>query len=264
MIDSVATTQSLRNNLLALGMYASTVGGNIDKINTEIDQNYSQIIAHDATVDNPIGMLFTAYQVVPCFNFKTYINRLHDDYLDGKFPTMTHESLMGLAKNKLNYLCNMGTWGAKSLEDDKIVAMAAAINELKGQFKLAPHLAAAAAKGDKDKDKDKDKRGKRGQKGKNKKNRYNRAKHKKDKAWKKIPPKDGEKKEKTHGRTYYWCVHHMAWTMRSPEVCLLGRERKGEDKVAKSATVAAAATTAINPTYEAFLSTLARMQDKEE
>jgi hypothetical protein len=74
---------------------------------------------------------------------------------------------MGLAKNKFNYLRNVGTWGAKSLEDDKIVAMAAAINELKGQLKLAPQLGAAAAKGDKDKDKDK--RGKRGQKGKNKK-----------------------------------------------------------------------------------------------
>jgi hypothetical protein len=174
---------------------------------------------------------------------------------------MTHESLMGLAKNKFNYLRNMGTWGAKSLKDDKLVAMAAAIDELKGQLKLAPQLAAAAAKGDKDKDKDK--RGKRGQKGKNKKNRYNRAKQKKDEAWKKILPKDGEKKEKTYDvRTYYWCVHHMAWTMHSPKECSLGRERKGEDKVAKSATVAATATTAINPTYEALLSTLARMQGR--
>ncbi len=172
---------------------------------------------------------------------------------------------MGLAKNKFNYLRNMGMWGAKSLKDDKIVVMAAAIDELKGQLKLAPQLAAAAAKGDKDEDKDKDKRGKRGQKGKNKKNRYNRAKQKKDKAWKKIPPKDSEKKEKTHdGRTYYWCVHHMAWTMHSPKVCLLGREKKGEDKVTKSATVAAATTTTINPMYEALLSTLARVQDEEE
>jgi hypothetical protein len=129
-INSVATTQLLCNNLLVLGTYASTVGGDIDKINTEFDQNYPQIIARGATVDDPIGMLFTAYQVIPCFNFKTYINRLHDDYLDGKFPTMTHESLMGLAKNKFNYLCNMGTWGAKFLKDDKIVAMAAAIDEL--------------------------------------------------------------------------------------------------------------------------------------
>ncbi len=31
-INSVATTQTLRNNLQLLGVYAATVGGNIDKV----------------------------------------------------------------------------------------------------------------------------------------------------------------------------------------------------------------------------------------
>ena len=44
-IDSVATTKALRNNLQNLGTYASTVSGDIDKINTEFDKNHSQIIA---------------------------------------------------------------------------------------------------------------------------------------------------------------------------------------------------------------------------
>jgi hypothetical protein len=109
-------------------------------------------------------MLFAAYQVIPCFNFRTYINRMHEDYLNGKHPTMTHKSLMGMAKSKFNYLHNKGTWGAKSLDDEKIVALTAAINELKGQLKLLPQLTAVAAKGDKDKKK------KKGQKTKNKKN----------------------------------------------------------------------------------------------
>ena len=258
-IDSVATTKALRNNLQNLGTYASTVSGDIDKINTEFDKNYSQIIARGATVDDPIGILFEAYKIVPCHNFKVYMNRMHEDYLDGKLPALTHESLMGLAKNKFNYLKNKGTWGAKSLEDDKIVAMAAAIDELKGQLKLAPQLVAAAVKGDKDK------KQKKGQKNKNKKNKNDKAKQKKDEAWKKIPPKDGEKKEKEHdGRTYHWCIHHMAWTMHSPQDCRLGKERKGGDKVAKPATVSAAAATFVSPSYEALLSTLARMQDEEE
>jgi hypothetical protein len=89
---------------------------------------------------------------------------MHEDYLDGKHPMMTHESLMGMAKSKFNYLRNKGTWGAKSLDNDKIVAMTATINELKGQLKLSLQLAAAIAKGDKDKKK------KKGQKNKNKKN----------------------------------------------------------------------------------------------
>jgi hypothetical protein len=81
-----------------------------DKINTEFDKNYSQLIARGKTFDNLISAFFTAYQVVPCFHFKTYINRMHKDYLDGKLPRMTHESLMGMAKSKFNYLRNKGMW----------------------------------------------------------------------------------------------------------------------------------------------------------
>jgi hypothetical protein len=87
-IDSVATDQALCDNLHALGAFAGTVSGDIDKINTEFDKNYSQLIARGKTFDDLIGALFTTYQVVPCFHFKTYINRMHEDYLDSKLPTM--------------------------------------------------------------------------------------------------------------------------------------------------------------------------------
>jgi hypothetical protein len=40
---------------------------------------------------------------------------------------------------------------------------------------------------------------------------------KEDKAWKKIPPKDGDKKSKEMGKhTFHWCEHHMAWCMHLP------------------------------------------------
>jgi hypothetical protein len=55
-INFVATTQALRDKLHALGTFASTVSGNIDKINSEFDKNYSQIIAHGTTVNDPIGI----------------------------------------------------------------------------------------------------------------------------------------------------------------------------------------------------------------
>jgi hypothetical protein len=47
--------------------------------------------------------------------------------------------------------------------------------------------------------------------------------------WKQIPPKDGEsttKKVLVDGvsKKYYWCVHHKAWTLHSPQEC-----RKAED-----------------------------------
>jgi hypothetical protein len=64
-MDSVATTQSLRENLQNLATYAATVQGDIDRIHEEFDKNYSQIIARGATVDDPIQILFDAYGAVP-------------------------------------------------------------------------------------------------------------------------------------------------------------------------------------------------------
>jgi hypothetical protein len=142
-IDSIATTQSLRDNLQNLGIFAAMVSGDIDKINSEFDQNYSQIIAQGATTNNPISIIFEAYSVVPCYNFTTYMKQQHDDYLDGKL-TITHEALMASAKAKIDYLKLKGDWGAKSPDDKKIMAMAAKINALKGQLKLDPKLSAIA------------------------------------------------------------------------------------------------------------------------
>jgi hypothetical protein len=101
-IDSVATTQMLRNNLQLLRTFAATVGNDIDKIQSDFDKNYSQLIARGATVDNPIGILFDAYLVVPCHHFKMYIHQQHEDYLDSKLTTITHKALMTSTKCKFN------------------------------------------------------------------------------------------------------------------------------------------------------------------
>jgi hypothetical protein len=85
-INSVATTQTLRNKLQLLGVCKETVSGKIDKVLSEFDKNYSQLIARGMTVDDPIGILFKAYLVIPCHNLKTYICHQHEDSLDGKLP----------------------------------------------------------------------------------------------------------------------------------------------------------------------------------
>jgi hypothetical protein len=54
----------------------------------EFDKNHSQINACGATNNDPIGILFDAYSVVPCYNFKKYVGGQHEDYyLDGKLTT---------------------------------------------------------------------------------------------------------------------------------------------------------------------------------
>ncbi len=163
-IYSVATTQMLHDNLQSLGMYATTVSGDIDKVHSEFNKNYSQLNARGATVDDPIGIPFEAYLVVPCHNFKTYIHRQHKDYLNGKLTNITHEAHITSAKCKFDWLKTKGLWGEKSPDNKKIVALTAALNTLKGQLKLDPKLSAIANEGKK--------KGNKRDKKKNKKNTY--------------------------------------------------------------------------------------------
>jgi len=167
--------------------------------------------------------------------------------------------MMSMAKCKFDFLKTKGKWGAKSPDDEKIVVMAAEINSLKGQLKLDPKLSAIAGEGKKGDGKSSKK--------KNKKNTSNKKEQKKDEAWKKEPPKAGESKTgKQVGKyTFNWCEHHMAWTVHKPADCLLGKQRKEEQKKPKanSATVAAAATSAINPHFASLLAAMANLDQNE-
>ncbi len=110
-IDSVATTKTLRSNLRELPTYCSTIKGDIELLHSHFDANYTQIIAHRATAEDPVDILFSAYMVIPCHNFRSYIKRKQDAYTDGTL-TLTHEELIMLAANKFNLLKQEGTWGA--------------------------------------------------------------------------------------------------------------------------------------------------------
>jgi hypothetical protein len=168
-IDSVATIKTLRSNLREITMYCATVKGDIELLHSYFDTNYSQIIAFGATVNDPVDILFTAYSVVLCALFRLYIKNKADQYTNG-MATFTHEELILLVTNKYNLLVQSGEWGAKSLEEEKIIAMQAEFMALKGQFVLALNLKRTAGeKKDGDK-KDNYKKGdKQGGKKKNKK-----------------------------------------------------------------------------------------------
>jgi hypothetical protein len=247
-------------NLQNLGVFAVTVSSDINKIHGEFDKNYTQLIACGATVDDPIGILFDAYSVVPCYNFKQYIKHQHEDNLDGRLTRITHKNLMIGALCKYNYLKVKGQWGARSPNNKKIVTMLAQLIALKGQLKLNKKLGKLV---------DKKKEG--GGKKKNKKNTSNKVNQKNDEAWKKVPPKDGKKKTKdVKNYSYNWCKHHMSWIIQFPAECRLGKQHKEEQNkpkpsttvCANAATYAAATTTQVNPHFQAMLATLAS-DDKE-
>jgi hypothetical protein len=120
-------------------------------LHSYFDSNYTQIIAPGATVNDPIDILFAAYMVVPWNNFRRYIKRKQDAYTDGTL-TLAHEELIMLATNKFNLLKQEGTWGAKSPDKDKIVAIQAELTALRCQFQLAPNFKKAAGTKDDNKE----------------------------------------------------------------------------------------------------------------
>ncbi len=85
---------------------------------------------------------------------------------------------MTFATRKCDYLKTKGTWGAKSPNNEKIVAMLAALNALKEHLKLADKLRDVI----KGKGKGKGKGQGDDKKTKNKKNTGHKAKQKEDKA----------------------------------------------------------------------------------
>jgi hypothetical protein len=142
-IDYIATTKTLRSNLRELPTYCSTIKGDIKQLHSYFDSIYTQIINRGAMVNDLINILFSAYMVVPCNNFRSYIKCKQDAYTDGTL-TLMHKELIILTTNKFNLLKQEGTWGAKSPDKDKIVAMQAELTTLRGQFQLAPNLKKAA------------------------------------------------------------------------------------------------------------------------
>ncbi len=258
-IDSVATTKTLRSNLRELPTYCSTIKGDIKLLHSYFDSNYMQIIAHGATVNNPVDILFSLYMVIPCNNFRSYIKHKQDAYTDGTL-TLTHEELIMLATNKFNLLKQEGTWGAKSPDEDKIVAMQAELTAHRGQFQLAPNLKKAAGAKDDNKAGGKKDGGGDNKKQKNKKNNTNKKEQKRAANWKKTPPKEGEPhKKEVKRRTWHWCKHHMAWGNHKVGLCQLGNEHTNQQTNGLNQVAAQAApATVFNPKCQALMANMAR------
>ncbi len=130
------------------------------------------------------------------------------------------------------------------------------IETLKGHLKTDKHLKDALNNG---------------KKMHNKKKGGDKAKQNEDEEWKRVPPKDGDKKSMVVGKyTYHWCMHHMTWCMHLPADCHLSKERREEQQKTTPAYVANSATYALlplplsTPTSKFFLppwATTMRMND---
>jgi hypothetical protein len=196
--------------------------------------------------------------VLPCHNLRSHIKCKQDAYTDGPL-TLTYKELIMLATNKFNLLKQEGTWGAKSPDEDKIMAMQAKLTALKSQFQLAPNLNKAVGVKDDNKAGDKKQGGGNNKKKKNKKNNANKREQKKDENRKKTPQKEKEAHEKkVKGRIWLWCKHHMAWGNQKEVDCQLGKDHRNEQNSGiNQVTSQAALVTILNPEWQALMANMA-------
>jgi hypothetical protein len=191
--------------------------------------------------------------VVQCAHSCLYIKGKRDDYTNGT-AIYTHEQLILLASNKYNLLVQEGIFGAKSLEEEKIIAMQAELTALKGQFVLAPSLQGATGNKKDGEKKDSVKKDQPKGKKKKKKNTENKKKQKKMEKWQRVPSKDGESHEKKHdNRTYYWCSHHMVWGNHSSKDCRMGQDHTKEQNEGRNTYAALAAAPTVGESQWAHL-----------
>ena len=150
---------------------------------------------------------------------------------------------MKKAKQRYNLLKQTNQWGAKSPEQERIVALEAQLKNLK----LADNLVKKLNKDNKQQQGRQDanvnannRANEQVKKTKNKKDRSLEKAQKQDEEWKKQPPKDNEPKVRLVGKkNWHWCIHHMKWTVHNPEDCDLGkRNAKENNHQVKQATYA--------------------------
>ena len=266
-LDTKSTNKALRDTISDLPNFCLQVLGDVDKIHTRFNNTYAQLKARGEDVNDKEGILFSTYAQVPDKDFRDYMKRQKDDYLDnsGDMKNADYLAIMKKAASKFNSMKQDPThqWGQPSEEDQKVIALEALLDK---NLKLTKELQQKLKqKGDKDGQKEEG--GGKATKTKNKKNNANKTRQKEDEAWKKVAPKDNEPKSKQIGKkTWNWCMHHQAWCIHKSSDCKLGKKQQDKQtKVANSAVTEQQASndsaTQINPSYAAMLAQIAAQSE---
>jgi hypothetical protein len=210
VVDTVATAEFYRANLSSLDTYVATVDSNIEIFNQYVKTQLAGLKARGETTNDLLTNLFKAYLNVSDEAFVRYIELKKIAFEDGQ--EIKPDALMSLALNKYATLKQQGKWKALTPTDEKLVALSAQFKEIKDKnLKLTSALKKALKSRGKDK-------GSKAERDKKKKQ---------NQEWKKIPPKDGEAKQKSVGKnTYHWCDKHKAWTVHKPEDCRLSESQE--------------------------------------
>ncbi len=192
-IDTVATVNVLRTSIARLPSKMTEYAGNIREFNLYVRQVTNAIAAYGEKCPELLVNVFNAYEAVEDEKFQAYIMAKKNAWEDGT-ADVDALKLMSQAENHYKMRVEGGTWKAITKKDERIVALEARIEALTTTTSYNNENG-------------------------NKSSRLTPEQRAIKYAWKKIPPKDGQKQKSFEGRIYYWCTKHKAWTMHKDEEC---------------------------------------------
>ena len=127
-LDTNATTQSIRMKLSNLDDHMMKISSNVTQFNGYVKLLVRSLQARGQKVEALLSHLFKGYLAVSDKNFVKYINDKKDRYEEG--IEMHADRLMQLADNKYRLLKERDEWDAPTADEEKIMALQAAVENL--------------------------------------------------------------------------------------------------------------------------------------
>ena len=233
-VDTIATVSVTRKALGTAQLSQSllaTHSSNIKSFNTYVNELRDTLKNYGAVTEDLLDNLLEAYQVAQDKQFVQDVKDMRNDYLRGKL-TVTVDQLMSEAETIYKVRVQNEEWGEQSEEQKQIVALQAEMVKLKDtKLELDIKKRPSGTKTTK-----KDGKGK----GTNSTDKF---------AWKDVPPKANQPKDKTvDGKKYYFCPHHNngagKWVRHELSACRnIPSTEDSEQSASSNANQAHAATT---------------------
>ena len=127
-LDTNATTQSIRMKLSNLDDHMLKISSNITQFNGYVKLLVRSLQARGQRAEALLSHLFKGYLAASDKSFIKYINDKKDRYEEGE--EIGADKLMQLADNKYRLLKEREEWEAPSAEEEKIMALEAAVESL--------------------------------------------------------------------------------------------------------------------------------------
>jgi desulfoferrodoxin (superoxide reductase-like protein) len=194
----------LRQQLSSLDVKLESLGWSITKLHTHVKDTVEDLTALGETTQDLLANLFKAYAKVPDDEFVLYVNTKRQLYDEG--TNYTPEQIMTFAGDKYKQRVEDKTWIAPSKDQEKIVALEAAVAKLTKKTKTTSNVTTTS----------------------NNNSGPQRAE------WQMIKPTEAEIKnkytKKVDGKVFKWCNKHGFWSKHSTEQCRLPDKNSTNDE----------------------------------